>query len=81
LRGRAAGRFREAGSAYVAPVEKGINLEERHLIISGKSVSATETLSFYRDFCGCLRVAKADRAGENFIPITDPESGVEKLAQ
>jgi transaldolase/glucose-6-phosphate isomerase len=67
--------------ANVAHVEKGIDLEKTLFIVSSKSGGTTETLSFYKYFYGRLRQVKGDRAGENFIAITDPGSGLEKLAK
>ena len=67
--------------ANVAHVEKSIDLEKTLFIVSSKSGGTTETLSFYKYFYGCLQKVKGERAGENFIAITDPGSGLEKLAK
>jgi len=67
--------------ANVAHVEKSIDLEKTLFIVSSKSGGTTETLSFYKYFYGRLQKLKGDRAGENFIAITDPGSGLEKLAK
>jgi len=67
--------------ANVAHVEKSIDLEKTLFIVSSKSGGTTETLSFYKYFYGRLQKVKGDRAGENFIAITDPGSGLEKLAR
>jgi glucose-6-phosphate isomerase len=67
--------------ANVAHVEKSIELEKTLFIVSSKSGGTTETLSFYKYFYSRLQGLKGDRAGENFIAITDPGSGLEKLAK
>ena len=67
--------------ANVAHVEKRIDIEKTLFIVSSKSGGTTETLSFYQYFYGLLQKVKGDRAGENFIAITDPGSGLEKLAK
>ncbi len=50
-------------------------------VISTKSGGTTETLSYFQHFYARVQAAKGDRAGENFIAITDPGSGLETLAQ
>jgi len=67
--------------ANIAHVEKSIELEKTLFIVSSKSGGTTETLSFYKYFYSRLQKVKGDRAGENFIAITDPGSGLEKLAK
>ena len=67
--------------ASVAHVEKFIDLEKTLFIVSSKSGGTTETLSFYQYFYARLQAVKGDRAAENFIAITDPGSGLEKLAK
>jgi glucose-6-phosphate isomerase len=67
--------------ANVAHVEKSIDLDKTLFIVSSKSGGTTETLSFYKYFYSRLQKVKGERAGENFIAITDPGSGLEKLAK
>jgi transaldolase/glucose-6-phosphate isomerase len=67
--------------ANVSHVEKAIDLEKTLFIVSSKSGGTTETLSFFKYFYSHLQGAKRGRAGENFIAITDPGSGLETLAK
>ena len=66
--------------ANVAHVEKSIDLAKTLFLVSSKSGGTTETLSFYQYFYGQVRKLKGEKAGENFVAITDPGSGIEKLA-
>ena len=51
-------------------------------IVSTKSGGTVETLSFMKYFYNkCIETLGAERAGEQFIAITDPGSGLEKLAK
>lgn len=50
-------------------------------VVSTKSGTTTETASFYKYFYEKVRALKGERAGENFVAITDPGSPLEKLAQ
>ncbi len=65
----------------VAWVEKRIDLNRTLFIVSSKSGGTTETLSFYKYFFDRVKALKGDRAGENFVAITDPGSSLEKLAR
>ncbi len=49
-------------------------------IVSSKSGGTTEVMSFYRYFRAKVDVAKGEKAGENFVAITDPGTSLEKLA-
>ena len=64
----------------VAWVEKRIDLNRTLFLVSSKSGGTAETLSFYKYFFDRVQAAKRDRAGENFVAITDPGSSLEKLA-
>ena len=66
--------------ASVAHVEKSIDLSRTLFLVSSKSGGTTETLSFYKYFYGRVRTLKGERAGENFLAITDPGTSLEKLA-
>jgi transaldolase/glucose-6-phosphate isomerase len=66
--------------ASVARVEKSIDLPHTLFLVSSKSGSTTETLSFYKYFYERARSVKGERAGENFVAITDPGTSLEKLA-
>ena len=67
--------------ASVAAVEKSINLAHTLFIVSSKSGGTTETLSFYEYFFDRVRAIKGERAGENFVAITDPGTSLETLAR
>ncbi len=66
--------------ANIACVEESIDLGKTLFLVSSKSGGTTETLSFYKYFYEQVRKLKGEKAGENFIAITDPGSGLEKLA-
>jgi len=50
-------------------------------IISSKSGSTTEPNAFFQFFWKHVRQVKGERAGENFIAITDPGTEMEKRAE
>jgi transaldolase / glucose-6-phosphate isomerase len=66
--------------ASIAQLDKGLDLEKTLFLVSSKSGGTTETLSFYKYFRHQLDKVKGDRAGENFIAVTDPGTSLEKLA-
>jgi glucose-6-phosphate isomerase len=66
--------------ARVARVERAIDVARTLFLVSSKSGGTTETLSFYEYFHERVRAVKGEQAGENFVAITDPGSGLEKLA-
>src|SRR5207245_843470 len=47
-------------------------------LISSKSGTTTEPNAFFRFFWERVRATKGDRAGENFVAITDPDTSLEK---
>ena len=65
----------------VRSMEKRVDMAKTLCIISSKSGSTTEPLVFYQYFFDRMRKIKGDRAGENFIAITDPGSLLENLAR
>jgi glucose-6-phosphate isomerase len=67
--------------ASVARVEKSIDLGKTLFLVSSKSGGTTETLSFYKYFDGQVRQLKGESSGEHFVAITDPGTGLEKLAE
>src|SRR3989454_692881 len=67
--------------AQVRSFEKRVDLAKTLCIVSSKSGTTTEPLVFYRYFFERMRQIKGEKAGENFIAITDPGSLLEKLAQ
>jgi transaldolase/glucose-6-phosphate isomerase len=62
--------------AAVRAVEKRIDLKHTLFIVSSKSGTTTETLSFFRYFWS--RLSGGDR-GAQFVAVTDPETPLEKL--
>jgi transaldolase/glucose-6-phosphate isomerase len=67
--------------ASVASVERAVYLLHTLFVVSSKSGGTAETLSFYKYFYERLAELKGERAGENFIAITDPGTSLEKLAR
>ena len=67
--------------AQVRSFEKRVDLARTLCIVASKSGTTTEPLLFYRYFFERMRQVKGEKAGENFIAITDPGSLLEKLAQ
>ncbi|HET7842053.1 MAG TPA: bifunctional transaldolase/phosoglucose isomerase [Terriglobia bacterium] len=67
--------------ATIIHMEKSLNLEKTLFLVSSKSGGTTETLSFYKHFRDRLNKLKGERAGENFVAITDPGTSLEKLAK
>ena len=65
----------------VRSVERRVDLAHTLCIVSSKSGSTTEPLVFYQYFYEQMRKLKGDKAGENFIAITDPGSLLENLAK
>src|SRR5919199_3140644 len=50
-------------------------------IVSSKSGTTTETLSFYKYFYGQTYAIRGEKAGRSFVAITDPGTPLEKLAK
>ncbi|HKS28609.1 MAG TPA: hypothetical protein VJS44_12345 [Pyrinomonadaceae bacterium] len=50
-------------------------------IVSSKSGTTIEPLSFYKYFFDRVRALKGERAGENFVAITDPGTLMERMAR
>lgn len=65
----------------VAALEKVIDVAKTLFLVSSKSGGTTESLTFFRYFHDRVRRLKGDRAGENFVAITDPGTSLEKLAR
>ena len=66
--------------SQVRSFEERVDLERTLCIVASKSGSTTEPLVFQKYFFDRMRQVKGDRAGENFIAITDPGSLLERLA-
>lgn len=67
--------------AQVRSFEKRVDLAKTLFFVSSKSGSTTEPIVLYQYFFDRVRKIKGDRAGDNFIAITDPGSLLEKLAR
>jgi transaldolase/glucose-6-phosphate isomerase len=67
--------------AQVRSFEKKVDLTKTLCIVSSKSGSTTEPIVFYQYFFDRMKQLKGDRAGDNFIAITDPGSLLETLAK
>jgi len=65
----------------IANLESRIDLAKTLFIVASKSGSTIEPLSFYKYFFDRVRSIKAERAGENFIAITDPGTLMERTAR
>jgi transaldolase/glucose-6-phosphate isomerase len=66
--------------ATVLAFERKVDLAKTLFIVASKSGSTTEPLMFYKYFLGRLREIKGERAGQNFIAITDPGTLMEQMA-
>ncbi len=66
--------------ATIRGIENQVNLEETLFIVASKSGTTAEPLAFADYFYDRLRKLKGERAGENFLAITDPGSPLVQLA-
>ena len=66
--------------ASVAHVEKSVDVAKTLFLVSSKSGGTAETTSFYKYFYYRVGNLKGERAGENFVAVTDPGTSLEKLA-
>lgn len=67
--------------ATILEVERRVPLRDTLLIVASKSGTTTEPLAFGDYFYAKLRDLKENRAGENFVAITDPGTRLVTLAQ
>jgi transaldolase/glucose-6-phosphate isomerase len=67
--------------ASVAAVEASIDVARTLFVVSSKSGGTTETMSFFQYFYERVRSLKGEKAGGNFLAITDPGTSLERLAQ
>jgi glucose-6-phosphate isomerase len=65
--------------ASVQHVAEGVDLANSLFLVSSKSGTTTETLSFFRFFYNAIAAVK-ENPGQNFVAITDPGSPLETLA-
>lgn len=66
--------------SQVKSFEARVDLARTLCIVASKSGSTTEPLVFQKYFFERMQQVKGDRAGENFIAITDPGSLLERVA-
>lgn len=67
--------------ATVLAFERGVDVQKTLFIVASKSGSTTEPLMFYRYFFDKVKKIKGDRAGQNFVAITDPGTLMEQMAK
>ena len=67
--------------AAVRDLESRIRIDKTLFIVASKSGSTTEPQMFYRYFFHRTREKLADRAGQNFVAITDPNTQLQKEAE
>jgi transaldolase/glucose-6-phosphate isomerase len=67
--------------AAIAGLERSVDLARSLFVVSSKSGGTIETSSFFKYFYDRLTPIKGDRAGENFVAITDPGTSLEQLAK
>lgn len=67
--------------AAVAALERWSEPAKTLYIVSSKSGGTTEPNVFFQYFYDRVRAAKGDKAGENFVAITDPGTAMEKRAK
>lgn len=65
----------------IRAIEARINLDRTLFLVSSKSGSTIEPLMLFRYFYDRVQQRKGERAGQQFIAITDPGSPLETLAQ
>ncbi len=66
--------------ASILGVERGVGLRDALFIVASKSGKTIETLSQFQYFHSKVAALAGDKAGQNFIAITDAGSHLEKLA-
>ena len=67
--------------ATVQSFEERVNLPKTLFAVASKSGTTTEPLMFYKYFFNRIREIKGERAGENFVAITDPGTLMEEMAK
>ena len=67
--------------ATVESFEQKVDLPHTLFVVASKSGTTTEPLMFYKYFYNRMREIKGDRAGENFVAITDPGTLMEEMAK
>lgn len=67
--------------AWVRRVSRAIDPRRTLFIVSSKSGSTIEVMSFFKHFWAMVERQKHGKAGENFIAITDPGASLSALAK
>jgi transaldolase/glucose-6-phosphate isomerase len=67
--------------ATVKSFEERVDLPHTLFVVASKSGTTTEPLMFYKYFFNRTREIKGDRAGDNFVAITDPGTLMEAMAK
>ncbi|HZS10068.1 MAG TPA: bifunctional transaldolase/phosoglucose isomerase [Blastocatellia bacterium] len=67
--------------ATVKSFEQRVDLPHTLFIVASKSGGTTEPLMFYKYFFNRMIEIKGDKAGENFVAITDPGTLMEEMAK
>lgn len=64
----------------ILEIERGLDLRRTLFIISSKSGGTIEVMSLYKYFSKKMKEILGDNYGQNFVAITDPGTGLGKLA-
>jgi transaldolase/glucose-6-phosphate isomerase len=64
----------------IQAIERRIDPAKTLFVVSSKSGTTVETLSFYSYFRAKVVAARGDNAGDSFVAITDPGTPVQELA-
>lgn len=65
----------------ISSFEEHLDKRRTIFIVSSKSGTTIEPLSFYKYFFDRVRALKGENAGENFVAITDPGTLMERMAR
>jgi glucose-6-phosphate isomerase len=65
----------------IASFDQHVDVQRTLFIVASKSGTTIEPLSFYKYFFERVRAIKGERAGENFVAITDPGTLMERMAR
>lgn len=68
-------------AATILGIERKVPIGETLFIVASKSGTTAEPLAFGEYFYAKVRAVKGDRAGENFVAVTDPETPLVQLAK
>jgi transaldolase/glucose-6-phosphate isomerase len=66
--------------ATILAFESAVDLPSAIFVVASKSGTTIEPLMFYKYFFNEMRKVKGERAGENFVAITDPSTLMEAMA-